>query len=82
MQSFLYFYPMPLIARTFILFVFLAVCAGASDVQVIEGDADGELGGIILGDQDERFLYGEPVERGSVLLGECFGVDGVHVGKA
>lgn len=42
MQSFLYFYSMPLIARTIILFVFLAVCAGASGVQVIEGDADGE----------------------------------------
>ena len=42
MQSFLYFYSMSLIARTIILFVFLAVCAGASGVQVIEGDADGE----------------------------------------
>ena len=42
MQSFLYFYSMPLITRTIMLFVFLAVCAGASGVQVIEGDADGE----------------------------------------
>ena len=41
MQSFLYFCFMSLIARTIILFVFLAVCAGASGVQVIEGDADG-----------------------------------------
>ena len=32
---------MPLISRIFILFVSLAICAGATNVQVIEGDAAG-----------------------------------------
>ena len=33
---------MPVFSRILVLFVFLAVCAGASGVQVIEGDAEGE----------------------------------------